>query len=165
MSTVEIVVIVAAAVLVLGAVFAGVLIRHRQQLDARREEAGALRETAESHRIKAERESAAADQQAARARKAQAEADEKAALARTETLNAQQRTETAIRESALAQKDRQRAQAIDPDAGDMTTDTNDHDGPEQTDAPANGGLVESSGYGDGEPGTAGRNAPATGTAR
>jgi len=122
MSTVAIVVIVVAAVIVLAALLVVVRVRQRHQLEARRQEAGALRETAQSHSVRAEREGAAADQQAARARKAQAEADEQAALARTESLNAEQRAEAAVRERDRAQQHMERAQAVDPDADEVSTD-------------------------------------------
>ena len=109
-------IIVVVAILIIAGVLLALRAAKERKLESRRTEAHELRETAQTHDQRAEREQAQADQQAARARKAQAEAEEKAAIARTEAVAAQERSQAAEREGGLAREHHERAREIDPDA-------------------------------------------------
>lgn len=111
-------IIVILAIVVIVAAFLAYRAGKKRELDGRRTEAHELRETAQTHDRRAEREQAEADRQAARARKAEAEAQEKSAIARAEAVAAQERAEVAEREGGLAREHHDRARAIDPDRDD-----------------------------------------------
>ena len=101
-----VIIIVAVIVLALIVALAGRAGRERK-LQARREHASELRETAQAHSLEAERERATADQQAARAQQAQAKAVKQAELARehaerADTLDPDVEADTDERDEARA---------------------------------------------------------------
>src|SRR4051812_19462043 len=122
MSTAAIIIIIAAVVVLAIVLVLGNRAARERKLQARREHAGELRETAQEHSLRAERQQVAADQQAARAQKAQAEAEESAAIARRESLEARERAQVAEREGALARDHHDRATEVDPDVDVDDTD-------------------------------------------
>jgi flagellar biosynthesis/type III secretory pathway M-ring protein FliF/YscJ len=117
MSTGTIIAIIVAAFVVIAIIMLASRAARHRKLDAQREQAGELRQTARERDRRAERESAIADEQAARAKQAEAEAEEKAAIARREGAEAAERKEAAQHEQALADDHHRAANDLDPDAG------------------------------------------------
>src|SRR4051794_33235915 len=108
MSTGAIVAIVIAAVVVAIVLFAVTRTARNKRLDARRGEARDLRHKAQARGLRAEREQALADEQAALAKRAQAEA--------------QLRAQRAEQEGRFAREHHEKADSVDPDAGDGAED-------------------------------------------
>jgi biopolymer transport protein ExbB/TolQ len=116
MSTGVVVAIVVAALILIALVALLARRGREQRLDARRTEAGRLRDEAGVRRRNAEREQAESDQIAAQAKKARAMAEEKAAEGRRAEADAEASQIHARHEHAEAQRHREQALEIDPDA-------------------------------------------------
>jgi FtsZ-interacting cell division protein ZipA len=125
MDTGAIIAIVVGAVLLIAiAVFVSRAARARK-LEARRNEAGELRQEAMQRDLTAQRHRAAAEEKAAIADQAEAEARQQAAVAQRERAEASDRAAVAEREGRLAREHQERAYEVDPDAESTDEDTDE----------------------------------------
>ena len=94
-----------------------------KKMDARRNEAGELRQQAQERSVKAERHSAVAEEKAAIADRAEAQARQQAAIAKRERAEAQERSTVAEQEGRVAREHQEKAFEVDPDADASDRDT------------------------------------------
>lgn len=96
-----------------------------KKMDARRNEAGELRQEAQQRGLKAERHHAVAEEKEAIADRAEAEARQQAAIAKRERAEAQERSAVAEHEGHIAREHQEKAYEVDPDADTSDKDTKD----------------------------------------
>jgi len=96
-----------------------------KKMDARRNEAGELRQEAQQRGLKAERHSAVAEEKSASADRAEAEARQQAAVAKRERAESQERSAVAEQEGRVAREHQEKAFEVDPDADASDRDTKD----------------------------------------